>query len=62
MRRDPSAEVPVYDPLSCLFAFLFPDKYRRARDGALDGLWNAVIPVLVLGMVGVALWLALARS
>lgn len=48
----------MYDPISCLLGLLFPRQYVKTRDSVLDGLWDFVIPVFVVILVGVAVALA----
>lgn len=55
---DHGKETPVYDPVSALLGLLFPRQYVKCRDGVLDKLWDFVIPILVVVLLGVAVAVA----
>lgn len=48
----------MYDPHLALLAYLFPRQYVKTRDRILDGLWNFVIPVIAVVLVGLVVALA----
>jgi hypothetical protein len=47
-------------PLGCILGLLFPDRYTKARNAAIDGLWSFLVPagLVLLGVLAVILAVA----